>query len=259
MDDIQLRLENYPGGKGAPGVAQTIINTMPPHDWYIETHGGQCKILKTKTPAKRNTLIDLNPVVINAMRPDRYPGRLEVVQADCLDFVLSNYTAFTPETLLYLDPPYLFETRTYKRPIYDFEYTRAQHIELLYFLVFLDSQPEQSRPLIILSGYPSALYDRALRGWEAKEFWGRARSGARRIEKIWFNFPPPEVLHDFRFLGGDYRERERIKKKINRNIAKFSAMEGPERQALLNAIYRAFPPRRRPRRAETVKGEGVAS
>ena len=30
----------YPGGKGGAGVYQTIINNIPPHDTYIETHLG---------------------------------------------------------------------------------------------------------------------------------------------------------------------------------------------------------------------------
>ena len=35
----------YPGGKGGAGVYQTIINNIPPHDTYIETHLGGGNIL----------------------------------------------------------------------------------------------------------------------------------------------------------------------------------------------------------------------
>ena len=36
----------YPGGKGGAGVYQTIINNIPPHDTYIETHLGGGNILE---------------------------------------------------------------------------------------------------------------------------------------------------------------------------------------------------------------------
>ena len=41
---------NYPGGKG--GVYQRLINLMPPHDVYIETHLGGEAIIRNKKPAK---------------------------------------------------------------------------------------------------------------------------------------------------------------------------------------------------------------
>ena len=44
----------YPGGKGGAGVYQTIINNIPPHDTYIETHLGGGNILERKRPAARS-------------------------------------------------------------------------------------------------------------------------------------------------------------------------------------------------------------
>ena len=38
----------YPGGKGGAGVYQTIINNIPPHDTYIETHLGGGNILEAQ-------------------------------------------------------------------------------------------------------------------------------------------------------------------------------------------------------------------
>ncbi|KHE92566.1 MAG: hypothetical protein SCABRO_01681, partial [Candidatus Scalindua brodae] len=37
---------NYPGGKG--GVFQKLINLMPPHDVYIETHLGGGAVIRNK-------------------------------------------------------------------------------------------------------------------------------------------------------------------------------------------------------------------
>jgi DNA adenine methylase len=43
-------------------------------------------------------------------------------------------------------------------------------------------------------------------------------------------------LHDYRYLGDDFRERERIKRKTKRWTAKLQSMPILERQALLSAI-----------------------
>lgn len=54
----------YPGGKNRH--YQTIINQIPPHDEYIETHLGSGAILRHKRPAAANVGIDKNPTVIQA-------------------------------------------------------------------------------------------------------------------------------------------------------------------------------------------------
>jgi DNA adenine methylase len=51
---------NYPGGKNGSGTYQRIINLIPPHRVYIETHLGSGAVLRNKKPARRNFGIDLN-------------------------------------------------------------------------------------------------------------------------------------------------------------------------------------------------------
>jgi hypothetical protein len=55
-------------------------------------------------------------------------------------------------------------------------------------------------------------------------------------ESLWLNFPVPNTLHDYRHLGDDYRERERIKRKIARWKGKFAGMDRLERRAIIAAI-----------------------
>ena len=60
--------------------------------------------------------------------------------------------------LFYLDPPYLHETRAATEAYGRFEMTEADHRRLLDLLRVVKGK-------VVLSGDPSALYDRALAGW----------------------------------------------------------------------------------------------
>ena len=50
------------------------------------------------------------------------------------------------------------------------------------------------------------------------------------------NYSMPVELHDYRHPGNNFRERERIKLKSRRWVAKLRSMPVLERQALLSAI-----------------------
>lgn len=85
------------------------------------------------------------------------------------------------ETLHYVDPPYVFATRTDAGADYAHELTDAQHSDLLAFLLTLQGK-------VILSGYPHALYDDTLSGWERIERPALADGARKRTEVIWRNF-----------------------------------------------------------------------
>lgn len=55
-------------------------------------------------------------------------------------------------------------------------------------------------------------------------------------EWIWMNYPKPAQLHDYRYLGDNFREREKIKLKLKRWTARFKSMPALERQALLSVL-----------------------
>jgi DNA adenine methylase len=89
-----------------------------------------------------------------------------------------------PETLFYLDPPYLHGTRTATKT-YAHEMSRQDHSLLL-------GACAQARGMIVLSGYSSTLYDRALASWERHEFElpnhsGQTKTKERRTEVLWLN------------------------------------------------------------------------
>src|SRR5262249_38325904 len=83
--------------------------------------------------------------------------RMQDVLIVCRSAVEAIRSEDTEGTLFSCDPPYLHETRTAPK-IYQFEMTEAQHRELLDALRLVKGK-------VILSGYPSTLYDQALSGW----------------------------------------------------------------------------------------------
>lgn len=88
-----------------------------------------------------------------------------------------------PDTLHYVDPPYVFATRTDTAADYAHEMTDAAHLELLAFLRTL-------RGSVVLSGYPHPMYDEALPGWQRIEKKALADGAAARVEVLWMNFEP---------------------------------------------------------------------
>lgn len=86
-----------------------------------------------------------------------------------------------PQTLHYVDPPYLYDTRTSNKG-YRHEMSEADHLELLGGLTALAGS-------VVLSGYASALYDDALSDWRRIKINTHADGAQPRTEVIWCNFP----------------------------------------------------------------------
>lgn len=87
--------------------------------------------------------------------------------------------------LIYADPPYLLETRRGKQ--YRHEMTEQDHVELLDAL-------KQHTGSVILSGYPSDLYDRELRGWHRIARKSYNQNADQRTEVLWCNFEVPSLF-----------------------------------------------------------------
>lgn len=218
----------YDGGKGGAGVVQQIVNQIPPHRTYIECFLGDGQVLRAKRPAERSIGVELDAQVLaERWRGDEVPG-LTLVCEDAITY-LRDYPWCGGE-FVYLDPPYLMTARSAQRPIYRCEFGSIdQHRALLALLRALPCP-------VAISGYASWLYEMELAGWRVLTFQTVKRSGEVGTEYLWMSYPPPLELHDYRFLGGNFRERERIKRKRERWKARLRSMPALERHALLAAI-----------------------
>jgi len=177
--------------------------------------------MKRKAPALRNIGIDLDPEAIDDFECT-YPVKLINV---CAHRFLADYD-YQGSELIYSDPPYLLHTRTSARR-YRFDYEEQDHVELLELLKTLPCQ-------VILSGYPSALYDELLQGWRSIELQVMNQDGVR-TEKLWFNFTVDRV-HWASYAGRNFTHRQQIKRKAANWARRYEALPRAQRLAVLAAL-----------------------
>lgn len=222
----------YPGGKNGSGVYQKIINQIPPHRVFISAFLGHCAIMRYKKPAPVSIGIDSDGGVVkhwaDLIATNSDVAGVTVIHGDAISF-LKSYN-FQGDEFVYADPPYLMETRKSKRKLYNAEYgDRDQHEELLKVLKSLPC-------MVALSGYQSSLYSSVLATWRTISYNTITRGGTVAREWLWMNYLEPKALHDYRYLGETYREREKIARQKRRWHARLKRMTPLQRFALLSSI-----------------------
>lgn len=264
---------SYPGGKNGSGVYQRIICMMPPHRVYIEPFLGGGAIIRLKRPAAVNIAMDLHAPAVRAFQaalfdaigdrtrsgvvrsadpglddPRRRPTSAPPVAdpsfvqsglpaaaphwtiraRDGLAFLETSPELLSgPDVLVYCDPPYVEETLS-SRGRYKHMLSDADHQRLLRWAL-------EARCNVMVSGYWSEMYGSQLQNWRCSRFQAMTRGGLAE-ECVWSNFPEPTELHDYRYLGEGFRERERINRKKKRWVRKLENMPMLERRCLLSAI-----------------------
>jgi DNA adenine methylase len=241
--------ESYNGGKSGNGTYQTIINHIPPHDLYAELFAGHAGVFRKIRRAAFSILNDINPEVMQRWEnstslkdclvcQDYRQGNLfnkreakpvVILKNTHYKYIIQKLTTAN-SAFLYLDPPYLMETRKSTQKLYGaFDWPDIRpHEELL-------AQIKHIAVNTMISSYGNSLYDSELKAWNKTKFNSTTRRGVRE-ETIYFNYDPPTILHDFSYLGADYRERERIKRKVVRFEEKIKRLPAMERTAILSRI-----------------------
>jgi len=106
-----------------------------------------------------------------------------IEQRDAMAVMLHQDSA---ETLHYVDPPYVHSTRSVKvnhdlsRKSYKHELTDEMH-------EILASGLRGLRGMVVLSGYPSELYDQLYAGWHRIDRASHADGARSRVESLWLN------------------------------------------------------------------------
>ncbi|PAB31424.1 DNA methylase [Pseudomonas savastanoi pv. nerii] len=217
----------YPGGKGK--CYQRLINMMPPHQTFIETHLGAGAVMRNKRPATRNIGIDIDPDVHTMWQSPDLEHVCELITSDASSY-LASYS-FKGDELVYADPPYVTKTRRRSR-IYRFEYDDDMHLHLLDTLLALPCK-------VMISGYDNALYNDKLVSWGKTAFMAKTHTDVRE-ECVWMNYPVPHELHDTRYLGDTFRERQTIARRQARLKDRIESMHPVERTDFIRWLTETY-------------------
>lgn len=155
---------------------------------WRQSFGGQSRTWSYTTARSRGGMAgDVNAWWTAIEGLPRIVERLRRVQILCRPAVEAIRRFDHSEALVYADPPYLHSTRSKgATKIYGVEMTDADHRQLAD--VLHDCQAK-----VVLSGYPSALYDELYGRWRRVEFdianhAAGGRKKARQRECLWLNF-----------------------------------------------------------------------
>ena len=134
---------------------------------------------------------------------------------------------FRGRELVYADPPYLHEVR---RRAQDATATNTSGPTT--WPCSICSRGWACR--VMLSGYPSTLYDERLADWRSISL--QVNNQACVVtEKIWFNFEPDRV-HWASLAGRNRTHRQQVKRKAANWARRYAGMPRSERLAVLAAI-----------------------
>lgn len=106
-----------------------------------------------------------------------------LVQIEHMDALRLIERYNNPDTLIYLDPPYVRSTRKSGK-LYRHEMDDAGQVLLLDLIT-------RSKAKIVISGYESDLYNRRLAAWYKDSTQSQTTSAEMATETIWMNYEPP--------------------------------------------------------------------
>lgn len=223
-------LKNYPGRKGAAGQWQKIISNIPKCELFIEAMAGSGFISSlVKNSGCQVITNDLNRTVI-----DKIAYTAATVTFTRLHYqnLLKRFDNGSEHRIFYFDPPYLMDTRSYKKPIYKHEWNDQDHKEFLQAVTAMKCRA-------MISHYPHPMYDEALSKWRVIQYNTMTRAGVR-AENLYMNFKQPVLLQCPQVVGENFTDRQRIKRKVERLIKRLDNEPPQERAAILSSIIDKF-------------------
>ena len=237
-----IKSDNYPGSKFGAGTFQTIINLLPKHDIYIEGFLGSAAIMKLKSPSAVNIGFDVNESLIEKAEMYFRDTILKNNNTSTFEFYNQNFLTFlghanpffklaaanSKTICMYLDPPYMFKTRSSGGKIYKHEMSDNEHLRLLSLIRNLNCH-------VVISCYDSPLYKSVLSNWNKIQFQAKTRQGMA-TETLYFNFPGDITKNEYTYLGANFRERAKIKAKVFRHVAALIRMSDDERNWVMSEL-----------------------
>lgn len=226
-----MDLSSYPGRKKT--LFQWIVNRIPPHKCYFELFCGSAYIALNKKPAPlRNVINDISPNLIAVLDYDG--SNQQKISMSAMDIIQSDVIPADKDSFVYLDPPYPIEARKSQKRLYKFEMSMDDHQKLLMSIL-----PAKFNCMI--STNDNQLYRSMLQSWNCEQITMQTRGGPTK-ELIYYNYEKPTILHQYDYLGENFTERQRIKRKIYRHAKRLMSMPVAERNAIVDLIVKSFYP-----------------
>lgn len=253
-----VNMKGYLGSKA--GVWQRIAAEIPLHDLLIVPFAGHCALSRKLQPAPKRLLFDLDVRVCDfwddvqqrddvdlACYNQNGIEYLEAIVSACDSEELMEFPRWAaPEfesqveqlewvdqrVVIYCDPPYLVSTRTSRESRYRHDMTDADHERLLSVIRRLPCR-------VIISGYDSQLHRERLSDWRLVTFNATTRGKSKvRTECLWSNREQPSVTHMPVMVGTDKRQRETLKRRLDRIEAKAARIAPSDVQQWLTCLSR---------------------
>jgi hypothetical protein len=229
---------HYFGGAGGDGTFQALINQIPPHKTFISLFAGKCAVRYNMKPAEANYMFDLDETIIHFWRTWR-KSKPEILHFDAqrknafdvLDEPWLTTATWLNSTFIFIDAPFPPSTRKAPtRERYKYEMTDAQHVQLAKIL-----HKDYRDCKVMIRSYENPIYDKHLKGWHKVKYMNNTHGGPVQ-ECAYLNYPPPEELHDYSFVGECAEERRRIKRKIIRHVNNLRKLPAKERNAIMHTL-----------------------
>lgn len=251
MEYIPAPYKRYNGGKGGNGTYQGIINHIPPIKRLVSPFTGNGGVERRINMRGGSIVInDIDKDVFERYDKTKKQWERQFLSAECLNScglaLMECFAHFTPpipcsstpaatiaQTLIYCDPPYLFDTRKSKQQLYIQEWQYDDHVRFLGYAKALSNKGYK----IAISHPPHILYENALTGWNVYDYMSMTASGTKMWDRLWYNYPKPTELQDYQYLGKDYRQREVIARRLRRLVNNIFKLKDPlQRNAAIQAL-----------------------
>jgi DNA adenine methylase len=235
---------SYYGGQNGSGHYQILINHIPKSDVYVEGFLGHSGVINNihLSPGSMVFGFDRDQRVIDYWR-HIYASSSEKFSYGCSYlFCHADYTAARvvaemirdKSLFFHFDPPYR-NTSAPKKYLYDIATDR----DFESFLQFVLSMSGSHR--VMVSHWRDPLFDEHLCAiGKFKHIPFRTMSRRGPIDNgIYINYDAGGIeLADKSYVGSDFTDRQRIKRKVERNVKKILAMPELERKILLERIFK---------------------
>jgi DNA adenine methylase len=223
----------YPGQKNIPGVIHKIINQIPEFTNFYEPYCGSAAVSSFLSVGDRQRNFFLNDLDEIAQSFITVLPGMSFSSVPAMD-IIKSLRSIPPGagSFVFIDPPYLHETRPSQTNLYKFEMSQEDHEELLLSVLDLKCNCMVIHPVCPL--YENALS--SFRKVQLKIRYNRKTS----LECLYMNYPEVQSLASYSLLGSDCWDRQRIKRKSLRTIQKFMSLPPAERNYILNDLKKTF-------------------